>query len=103
YALLLAAGQLTWQMFCAMRHPHPFQRAGHKRFSFACAHSAVGERQLHVFKHRQIANQVETWENEPDLTSANARAIGKGKIGDFVAFSRINAIRGSIEKAKNRQ
>src|ERR671931_365125 len=40
HALLLAAGELTWQMFCAMRHAHPLESFSDERLAFASGHSA---------------------------------------------------------------
>ena len=38
-------------------------------------HAAVGERQLDVLEDREVANQVEALEDEPDLAVADARAL----------------------------
>ena len=38
-------------------------------------HAAVGERQLDVLEHGQVANQVEALEDESDLAVADARAL----------------------------
>src|SRR4029453_2410857 len=44
HALLLTAGELTWQMLCAMRHAHPLQSFGDKRLALAGGHSAISQR-----------------------------------------------------------
>ena len=38
-------------------------------------HAAVGERELHVLEHGEIANQVEALEDEPDLAVADRSAL----------------------------
>jgi hypothetical protein len=43
HALLLAAGELTWQVLCAMRHTHALQSSGDKRLALTGAHSAIGQ------------------------------------------------------------
>src|SRR6516165_4456801 len=65
-ALLLAAGKLAWQMFCSMRHSHALQRFSYERFAVTGTGTAIRERQFHVFKNCQIADQVETLEDETD-------------------------------------
>ena len=40
-------------------------------------HAAIGERQLDVLEDRQVANQVEALEDEPDLAVAHARPLGR--------------------------
>jgi len=47
----------------------------HALAPFGGFHAAVGERQLDVLEHRQIANQVEALKDEPDLAVAYARAL----------------------------
>src|SRR5438046_826484 len=86
YALLLAARELAWQMFRAMRHAHALQSSGDKRFAFACAHASISKRQLDVLEHCEIANQIKTLENKADLAIANARTVGKRKISNLVCF-----------------
>src|SRR5438046_2559740 len=86
-------------MFCAMCHTHAFQCFGDKRFAFTRAHPAVGERQLHILKYCEIADQIETLEDETDFAIANPCTIRKGKIGDFVFFQGIAALRRSIDSS----
>src|SRR5215471_5181501 len=42
-------------------------------------HAAVRERQLHVLVHRQVADQVEALEDEPDLAIADPRTLGEAE------------------------
>src|SRR6266566_3119140 len=86
YALLLSAGELTGQMFCAMRHAHTLQSSGDRRFAFAGAHASISERQLDVLEHREIADQIKTLENETDFAIANPRPVCKRQIGNFISF-----------------
>src|SRR5262249_55112754 len=50
HALLLPARELTWQMFCAMRHAHALKSFSDKRLALAGGHSAIRQRQLNVLK-----------------------------------------------------
>src|SRR5437867_9779859 len=54
--LLLAARELTWQMFCSMRHAHSLQSFGHKRFAVTGAHAAISEWQFDILKNAEIAD-----------------------------------------------
>ena len=40
------------------------------------AHTAVGQRQLDVLLHRQVADQVEALEDAPDLAVASTGSVG---------------------------
>src|SRR5439155_7086235 len=97
HALLLATGELTWQMFCAMRDAHAFQRRGDKRLALACNHSAISQRQLDIFKDGEIPYQIEALKNETDFAVTNTRPIGERKIGNFVSLKRVAAVRRGIE------
>ena len=86
HTLLLTAGELRRVMPDAMRHAHSFQRFHHARLAVGRRHPLpVGQRQLDVFVHRQIADQVETLKDESDLLVANARALGKIQVLDRLA------------------
>ena len=63
----------------------------------------VGQRQLDVFIYREIANQVETLEDESDLLIADARALGKVEVLDRLAIQRVAAIGRRIEQADDRK
>jgi len=43
-ALLLAAGELAGQMFCAMRHSHALQGFGHERFAVTGTGATIRQR-----------------------------------------------------------
>ena len=43
----------------------------HALLALGGAHAAVGERQLDVLEHREVADQVEALEDEPDLAVAD--------------------------------
>ena len=60
----------------AVRHADPLQRFHHPLLAFRRRHLLpVGQWQLDVFVDGEIANQIETLEDEPDLLVANARAL----------------------------
>jgi hypothetical protein len=60
----LSAGELRRIVFYAMAHADAFQRFVHALLRWRWA-STLGERQLHVFVNRQIANQVERLKMNP--------------------------------------
>ena len=64
-------------------------------------HPAIGQRQLDVFINRQVADEIEALENEADLAIADARALGKGEIGDLAALERIAAVRRRVEQPED--
>ena len=64
---------------------------------------AIGQRQLDVFEHREIANQIEALEDEPDLAIADARALRGRELGDRTVVQLVRARRGRVEQAENRQ
>ena len=65
----------------AVRHADALQRFHHALLAFGRGHLLpIGQRQLDVLVHREIADQVETLEDEADLLVANARALGEIEI-----------------------
>src|ERR1700730_8201845 len=90
-ALLLAARELAWQMFCPMRHAHALQSFGHKRFPVTRAHAAIGEWQFDILKNAEIADQIETLKNETDLAIADAGTLSEREIRDLITLQRIAA------------
>ena len=101
-ALLLSAGQLAGQMLGAMRHADPLERVAARAVALGGAHAAVGQRQLDILEHRQVANQIEALEDEPDLAVPDPRALGlrqrrrpAGRSGDSRRRSACRAVRGS--------
>jgi hypothetical protein len=71
HALLLAARELRRVVPLPVAHPHPLQRRRHAPTPLGAGERvlarAVRERQLHVLVHREVADQVERLEDEPDL------------------------------------
>ena len=102
-ALLLTAGQLARQVFRAVRHAHALEGVGHTLAAFGRPHPAVGERQLDVLEHRQVANQVEALEDESDLAIADPRPLRGPQLGDRTVVQVIRAVRGGVEQAENRE
>src|SRR5437868_5063981 len=73
--LLLSTAELTRQVFGPMAHPDAFERLCHCALAIARAHPAISQRQLHIFINGEIANQIETLENETDLAVANTSPL----------------------------
>ena len=102
--LLLAAGELRRIVADAVRHPHAFERFHHPFLALRRRHSLpVGKRQLDVFVHRQIANQVETLEDETNLLIADARALGKVQVFDRLVVQAIFPPGRSIQQPDDRE
>ena len=85
HALLLASGKLRRQMPQPVAQSHAAQRLR----GFALIREAVEIlRQHHVFKRRQIRNQVELLKDEADFLRAKAGQRVAGKRGDFLPVER---------------
>src|SRR4029078_2214320 len=74
-SLLLSTAELARQMFGTMAHPDAFECLCHRALAIARAHPAISQRQLHIFINGEIANQIETLENETDLAVANTSPL----------------------------
>ena len=90
-------------MLHAMGHADAFQRFLHTRFAFAAAHAAVRQRQLHIFKHRQVADEIETLENKTHFAVADARALGVIEVGHGLVVERVAAFGWRIQEAQDRE
>src|SRR5919197_1892035 len=101
--LLLTARQLTRKMLRAMRHSDAFERRFDALFALGGLHAAVGEWQLDVLEDREIANQVETLEDEADLAVAHARALRRRQFRDGPVVQEVLAFGRRVEKAEDRQ
>jgi len=88
----------------AMRHPHAFQRLHDTPFSLGARHALpVGQRQFDILINREIANQVETLEDESDLLVADARPLGEIQVLYRFVVQKIAAACGSVEESNNRE
>ena len=103
HALLLAARQLTGQVFGPMTHAHALQCIGDSLFAFARRHPSIRKRQFYVFIDGEIADEIEALKNETNLTIANPRALGQGKILNRIVIKNVLTIRGRIQQTKDRQ
>ena len=84
--------------------PDAFQRFHHALLAFRRRHPlAVGERQFDVFIHREIADQVETLEDESDLLVANAGTLGEVEVLHRLAVQRVAAASRRVEQADDRE
>jgi len=74
-------------------HTDAFQRVLHLLLSFRSARAAIRQRQLDVFIHRQVADQVERLENKSNLAVADSRALADGEFRNRLSVQRILAAR----------
>ena len=94
HALLLTAGELRRIVPDAVGHADALQRLHHALLAIRRRHFLpVGQRQFDVLIHRQVADQVETLEDEADLLIADARTFGKVEVLHRLACSASNARR----------
>src|SRR5712692_4464811 len=73
--LLLTSGELRRIVAQAMGHANALERVLHFLLALTGAGAAIGEWELHVFVHGEIADQVEGLKDEADLAIANTRAL----------------------------
>ena len=90
-ALLLTAGELRGQVLRAVRHADALERGVGALTALGRLHAAVDQRQLDVLEDREVANQVEALEDEPDFAVAHARALGERQVGDLIAVEQVLA------------
>ena len=90
-------------MFHAMRHADAFQRLGHALLAVGGVHAAIGQRQLDIFKHGEVADQIEALKDEADLAIANARALRVIQVRHRLAVERVAAFGRRIEQAEDRE
>src|SRR2546428_3371813 len=102
-ALLLAARELARQVPRAVRHPDALPSVVRALPPVGRLHAAVGQRQLDVLEHRQITDQVERLEDEPDLEIADAGPVREGQVGDLLAVKPVLPVGGGVEEAEKRQ
>ena len=97
-ALLLTAGKLGGQCFARWAMPTRSSAFIDALPSVPATHAAIGQRQLDVLKHGEVANEIEALENEPDLSLRIARALAKARFGHRLIVERVGASRGRIEQ-----
>ena len=62
----------------------------------------IDQRQLHVFQHRQVLDQVVLLENKPDLLVADAGELLVGKLPNVHAVQTVSAPGGDVQTAQQR-
>jgi len=90
-------------MLRAMAHADTLERLHDARLSLCWPHPAVCERQFDVLIDRQVANEVETLKDEPNLAIADACALGRFQARDGLVVQRIGPVGWRIEQAEDRQ
>src|SRR2546422_4021960 len=87
----------------AVRHAPPLERRLRPLLTLGAGHAAVGERQLDVFVHRQVANQIERLEDEPDPPIPYSGPLGSGEVRNRSVFEQVGPLRRRVEQAEQRQ
>src|SRR5690606_16597737 len=98
--LLLPSRELARQVPRPVRHANALQGLPGPLAPLGDAHSAIGERQLDVLEDREIANQVEALEDEPDLAIADACALALREIGDRTSVQQVLTAGRRVEQAE---
>src|SRR5204863_6005998 len=100
-ALLLYTRELRRIVFYAMTHADAFQRFVDALLALGTRHAAIGERQLHVFVDRQIADEIERLEDESDLAVADTGALAKFQALHRTAVELVGAIGRGIQQPEH--
>src|SRR5262245_37652999 len=88
----------------AMCHSHALQRLHYSLLSLGRWHLlAISQRQFDVFINRKLINQVETLEDEPNLTIANAPPSAKPQVFDSLSVQLVLAAGWRIQQAYDRE
>ena len=90
-------------MLGAMRHADPFERGGHALLAFCRAHAAIRQRQFDVLKDAEVANEVETLEDEADFAVTDAGTFRRGEIGDRRVVEEVFSLVRSIGQSQVRE
>ena len=86
-ALLLTSGELRGIVFHAMRHADLVQRFLYAFLALDCGHTAIGQRQFDIFVNREVADQIETLEDETDLPVSNPGALAERSFSTGLPFN----------------
>ena len=103
HALLLTAGELRRVVPHAVRHSHALECLLDLLLALRRTGASIGQWQLDVFVHGEVANQVERLKDEADLPVADARAIADREIRHRLAVQRVVPVRWRIQQAENRE
>ena len=103
HALLLTARELARQVLRAMGHAHPLEGLVHPLLALGGLHAAVGEGQLDVLVDREVADEVEALEDEPDLAVADAGPLGEVEVRHRPGVEDVGAAGGRVEQAQDRE
>src|ERR1019366_6320980 len=102
-ALLLAARELRGYVLGAVPHADLLQGLLDARLALGPGHAAGGERKLYVLVDREVADEVERLEYEPDLAVADARPVGGREALDQAAVEQVCALRRRVQEPEDRE
>src|SRR5262249_14536655 len=75
----------------------------HTLTTFLRTHPAIGERQLDILEHGEVADQVEALEDEADLPIADAGTFGGAQLPDRSPVEVVRALGWRVEETQNRE
>jgi acyl-CoA thioesterase-1 len=101
HALLLTAGELRRIVLHPMQHPDAVQCLLDAAPALIGRHVAVGERQLDVLVHGEIADQIERLKDEANLSIPHARSFRCREFRHRVPIERVLPVRRRVEQSQN--
>ena len=93
-ALLLTAGELRRIVFCPVRHPHLLQGFVDPLLALDAGHPTVCQRQFDVLVYGEIADQVESLEDETDLPVADVGSLRRRQSHRRFTVQQVRALGG---------
>jgi len=96
-------GELAGQMLRAVRHADPLEAPPRRAAALGGLHASVGQRQLDVLEDRQIANQVETLEDEPESRLRTRARSEAGSSATGPVVQQVRPFGRRVEQAENGQ
>ena len=88
-------------MLDAVGKPHPLQRLQRHLPPLLHANALIDQRQLHVFQHVQVLDQVVLLEDEADLLVADAAQLPVAQLPDVHPVQQILAPCGDVQTAQH--
>ena len=101
YALLLTTGELLGVVVAAVHDLHLVEDHFHALFSFRAFYAEIDEGEFYVFEYGQFIDQVETLENETDITFPKVCSFPLVEVGDFDAVEQEATAIGIIQETED--
>ena len=103
HPLLLTSRELARVVLHPVRHPDPLQCRLHPLPALAPPHPPVRQGQLHVLVDRQVPDQVERLEHEPDRLVADLGPLPRAQVLHRLPVQEVLPPRRRVEQPQDRQ